>query len=129
MRMKYFVLDSLKLKAEQISDNEYLIRLSNGEQIKVIEQPVYNGETWEWKVDTQYFSKEEYALRYLKRLISEKLTGIRVLYHEKREAPDICGNGRACRHPGKCNTALCSDCPVAEAFFAECDGVKLIYAV
>lgn len=129
MRMKYFVLDSLKLKAEQISDNEYLIRLSNGEQIKVIEQPVYNGETWEWKVDTQYFSKEEYALRYLKRLISEKLTGIRVLYHEKREAPDICGHGRACRYPGKCNTALCSDCPVAEAFFAECDGVKLIYAV
>lgn len=129
MRMKYLVLDSLKLKAEQINDNEYLIRLSNGEQIKVIEQPVYNGEIWEWKVDTQYFSKEEYALRYLKRLISEKLTGIRVLYHEKREAPDICGSGRACRHPGKCNTALCSDCPVAEAFFAERDGVKVVYAV
>lgn len=39
----------------------------------------------------------------------------------------ICGY--ACRFPGKCNSALCSDCPVAEAFFAERDGVELVYAI
>lgn len=58
---------------------------------------------------------------------AEKLTGKRILLHKKREKPDICGY--ACRFPGKCNSALCSDCPVAEAFFAERDGVELVYAI
>ena len=126
--MEYHV--KMRLNAEQISDSKYIIHLSNGKQIEVEEQPEYNGVVWAWKVDGQYFGKDGHALDYLKRLIAEKLTGIRVVYHEKRKAPDICGvDGCACRRPGECNTNLCMECPVAEAFFAERDGVKLVYAI
>ena len=123
--MEYHV--KMCLNAEQISDNKYIIHLSNEKQIEVEEQPEYNGVVWAWKVDSQYFGKDEHALDYLKRLVAEKLTGIRVIYHEKRKVPDICGY--ACRRPGECNTNLCMECPVAEAFFAERDGVKLVYAI
>lgn len=126
--MEYYV--KIRLNAEQISDTKYIIHLSNGKQIEVEEQVEYNGVVWAWKVDNQYFSKDTIVLSCLKSLIVEKLTGVRVIYHEKREAPNICGvDGCACRHPGKCNTMLCSDCPVAEKFFADRDGVELIYAV
>ena len=75
-------------------------------------------------------SKEEYALQYLKTLVAEKLTGKRILFHKKYEVPAICGvNGAACRARGECNRALCDRCPVAEQFFADRDGVELIYAV
>ena len=129
--MKMYVTDSLYLNAEQVGDNKYIIHLTNGEEIRVTELPKDDrGSIWLWKINSQYFDKDEYALNYLKKLISEKLTGYRIILHAKKEAPVICGtDGRACRCPGKCNTALCSDCPVAEAFFAERDGVKLIYAV
>lgn len=128
--MRYFILDSLQMNGEQISDNEYRIHLANGKQIVILESPVYNDVPWAWKVDTQYFSNDRHALNYLKQLIAEKLTDVRVLFHEKKNVPEICGvNGRACRSPGKCNTALCSYCPIAEAFFAERDGVKVVYAV
>lgn len=81
-----------------------------------------------WKVDTQFFSRDNWAAKYLLRLIEEKKTGIRKIYHERRTPPDICGiGGKACRSPGKCNTMLCTDCPVAEEFFAERDGVVLQY--
>lgn len=66
-------------------------------------------------------------LEDLELLPAEKLTGKRILLHKKREKPDICGY--ACRFSGECNRALCSDCPVAEAFFAERDGVELVYAI
>lgn len=88
------------LAAEQVAENRYIIHLSNGKEIEVTEHPVHNG---------------------------NMLTGKRILLHKKREKPDICGY--ACRFPGKCNSALCSDCPVAEAFFAERDGVELVYAI
>lgn len=129
--MKMYVTDSLYLNAEQVGDNKYIIHLTNGGEIRVTELPKDDrGSIWLWKINSQYFDKDEYALNYLKKLISEKLTGCRIILHAKKEAPVICGtDGRACRCPGKCNTALCSDCPVAEAFFAERDGVKLIYAV
>lgn len=129
--MKMYVTDSLYLNAEQVGDNKYIIHLTNGEEIRVTELPKDDrGSIWLWKINSQYFDKDEYALNYLKKLIFEKLTGYRIILHAKKEAPVICGtDGRACRCPGKCNTALCSDCPVAEAFFAERDGVKLIYAV
>lgn len=128
--MKMYVTDSLYLDAEQTSETTWVIHLSNGKQITVEEHPEYNGTTWDWKVNTQFFEKDQYALNYLKQLISEKLTGKRIIYHAKKEVPNICGvDGRACRSPGQCNTALCSSCPVAEAFFAERDGVELIYAV
>lgn len=128
--MKYCVMDRLTYNAEQVSDRLFVIHLSNGKQIEVEEQPVHNGNTWAWRVDTQIFDKDGYALEYLRRLVTEKLTGIRIIEHQKFEVPDICGiDGRACRCPGKCNTMLCSMCPVAEKFFADRDGVKLVYAV
>ena len=38
-------------------------------------------------------------------------------------------NGAACRCPGKCNSMICTACPVAEKFFADRDGVELVYAI
>lgn len=130
-KMKMYITDSLYLNAEQVSDNRYIIHLTNGKEIKITELPKDDkGSIWRWKIESQYFDKDEYALNYLKTLISEKLTGYRIVLHAKKEVPVICGvDGRACRSPRKCNTALCYDCPVAEAFHAERDGVKLIYAV
>ena len=122
--------DILGIRAKETGENHYRIDLSNGKRIDIVKDIEYNGSIWEWKIDTQIFSKDEYAKDYLKKLIAEKLTGIRIIYHEERKAPDICGvNGTACRHPGKCNTMLCSDCPVAYKFFAERDGVELVYAI
>lgn len=87
-----------------------------------------DGSEWAWKIDTQYFSWDKWAFDYMKKLIQEKETGIRVINHPKQKVPEICGvNGAACRHPNKCNTMLCSDCPVAEEFFAKRDGVTLQY--
>ncbi len=128
--MEMFVTDSLHLNAEKISEKDYIIRLSNGKEIKVEKDPEYNGSTWAWRVDGQIFSRDDYALSYLKQLAAEKLTGKRILFHSKKEVPDICGvDGCACRAKNKCNTALCSFCPVAEQFEADRDGVDLIYAI
>lgn len=115
------------LLVKQRSGEEIATQLSNGKEIEVTERPVHNGNVWDWKVDSQVFDTDNYALNYLKKLVAEKLTGKRILLHKKREKPDICGY--ACRFPGECNRALCSDCPVAEAFFAERDGVELVYAI
>lgn len=128
--MEMYVSDSLCLDAEKISDKVYIIHLSNGKEIRVEKEPEHNGSTWEWRVDSQVFSRDDYALSYLKRVVMEKLTGKRIILHAKKEVPNICGvEGRACRTKGKCNTALCSFCPVAEKFEADQDGVELIYAV
>ena len=122
--------DSLFLNAEALDEKRWIIHLSNGKTIAVEKEPEYNGQTWEWRIDGQVFGKDGYALDYLKRLVAEKLTGKRIILHQKRKVPEICGiEGRACRHPGECNTMLCSDCPVAEKFFADRDGVELVYAV
>ena len=123
--MKMYVAEYLA--AEQVAEDRYIIHLSNGKEIEVTEHPVHNGNMWDWKIDSQVFDTDDYALNYLKKLVAEKLTGKRIILHKKREKPDICGY--ACRFPGKCNSALCSDCPVAEAFFAERDGVELVYAI
>ena len=120
----------LFLNAEVLDEKRWIIHLSNGKTIAVEKEPEYNGQTWEWMIDGQVFSKDEYALDYLKRLVAEKLTGKRIIFHQKRKVPEICGiEGRACRHPSECNTMLCSNCPVAEKFFADRDGVELVYAV
>lgn len=125
-----YVSDSLFLNAEALDEKRWIIHLSNGKTIAVEKEPEYNGQTWEWRIDGQVFGKDGYALDYLKRLVAEKLTGNRIILHQKRKVPEICGiEGRACRHPGECNTMLCSDCPVAEKFFADRDGVELVYAV
>ena len=87
-----------------------------------------NGTVFPWKEKTQFFDHDCWAKKYLLRLIDEKKTGIRKIYHKRRIPPEICGfEGRACRSPGKCNTMLCTDCPIAEDFFAERDGVVLQY--
>lgn len=118
------------MDAKKDDSNAYIISLSNGKTITVQANVIHNGSTWDWKVDNQVFSNEVYALKYLQRLITEKLTGVRIIFHIKRAVPVICGvDGKACRAPGECNRALCLGCPVAEAFFAERDGVKLVYAV
>lgn len=128
--MMWYLLDSIALNPERVAEDTYMIRLSNGAEITVVEHPEHNGNVWAWKVDTQIFSDDWGATSYLKKLIYEKLTSKRIIYHAKKEVPDICGtNGAGCRNKGKCNRALCSHCPVAEAFFAEQDGVELIYAV
>lgn len=128
--IEFIVSDSMYLNAEAIDEKHWIIHLSNGMEIPVEKEPEHNGVIWEWKIGTQLFDKEKYAIPYLNALITEKLTGKRVIFHKKREVPTICGvDGRACRHPGECNTMLCSDCPVAEKFFADRDGVELIYAV
>lgn len=128
--MQMYVADSLYFNAEQISEKVYIIHLSNGKEIRVEKEPEHNGNIWGWKVDTQVFDRDEYALGYLKELVAEKLTGKRIIRHRKMEVPDICGeDGAACRARGKCNLALCGSCPVAEKFFADRDGVELVYAI
>lgn len=79
---------------------------------------------WKWLVDGQYFDSDKFAAKYLLRRIEEIRSGIRIFDHEKQAVPAICGvEGRACRHPNACNSALCSHCPVAEEFFAKRDGI------
>lgn len=121
------VCDCMHLNAEMVGGSSFVIHLANGKTISVEEN---QERPFPWKIDDQMFSREDFAERYLQRLIAEKLTGKRIIMHAKGKVPDICGvDGAACRHPGKCNSALCSYCPVADAFFAERDGVELIYAV
>ena len=127
--LDYFLSDAVHLNL-QWNGNRAVINLSNGKTISVEKDAKHNGEVWDWKIDSQYFSNGDYALRYLKDLIVEKITGKRILLYAKREVPEICGvEGRACRAPGECNRALCWRCPVAEKFFADRDGVELVYAV
>ena len=129
--LEMYLSDPLYLNAKSdISGKLWRVCLSNGKCFDVWKEPEYNGRIWAWCVETQYFDKEEYALQYLKTLVAEKLTGKRILFHRKYEVPAICGvNGAACRARGECNRALCDRCPVAEQFFADRDGVELIYAV
>lgn len=133
--VEMYVTDSLFLDAEKISEKVFIVHLSNGKEIRVEKDAEYVNETekkstWMWKIDEQFFDKDEYALNYLKKLLVERLTGKRIILHSKRNAPDICGvDGCACRARGKCNTALCSYCSVAEKFFADRDGVELVYAI
>ena len=114
--------------AVRMSFNTWKVTDRKGWSIMVVRDPFYRDTEFRWKVDTQYFSHEKWAVNYLERIIQEKRTGIRVIDHPKRQVPNICGvNGSGCRSPGKCNTALCQDCPVAEEFFAKRDGVTLKY--
>lgn len=128
--MEMYVTDSLFYNAERRAEDLYVINLSNGRCIFIEKNPFHNGEYWAWRVDDQIFSNDEHALEYLRKLVAEKLTGIRVINHRRYDVPDICGvDGRRCRAKNECNRALCDYCPVAEEFFAKRDGVKLVYAV
>ena len=124
--MSYF-LDSIGASPDSfdVPDGEgdrWNVRLSNGQNIVVRRCDDV------WQVDTQRFFNEDHAVNYLKKLIAEKLTGKRIKFRQSR-IPEICGvNGAACRNPGKCNFMLRMDCPIADAFFAEKDGVEIMYA-
>ena len=110
---------------------KWRIQLSNGKEIEIEKNPVSStGTAWAWRIDCQYFDNEDIAVKYLRQLVTEKLTGKRVLLRKKGAVPEICGiDGIRCRNPLACNSALCSHCPVADAFFADRDGVELIYAI
>ena len=128
-----FASSSIPYEASTLSEKLWLIEnRKKGWNFHVHQDAVYveTGSVWDWKVDSQYFSKDEYAAKYLMKLIGEKNTGIRYINRPRRKVPDICGvDGSYCRHPNECNTMLCSDCPVAEEFFASRDGVTLKYAM
>ena len=118
------------MKAECLDKKRFVIHLSNGADIPVEKDLEYNGSIWGWKIGNQIFSDEKSGRRYLERLVAENLTSKRIVLHAKGDVPEICGvNGAACRAPGECNRALCSRCPLAEKFFADRDGVELIYVV
>ena len=126
----------LGVQAEEISEDSYVIRLINGKDIHVKTNVIYKDKTgnlggaFPYQVEDQYFSNFQHASSYLKSLIQEKISGVRYILHSKKNPPEICGvDGSACRAPGECNRALCSACPVAEAFFAKQDGVTLVYAI
>ena len=82
--MKMYVEEYLA--AEQVAEDRYIIHLSNGKEIEVTEYPVHNGNMWDWKIDSQVFDTDDYALNYLKKLVAEKLTGKRIILHKKRES-------------------------------------------
>lgn len=112
--VEMYVSDSLYLNAEVLDEKHWMIHLSNGAEIPVEKDPEHYGSRWGWKIGNQIFSDDKTALWYLERLVTEKLTGKRIVLHAA---------------PGECNRALCSRCPVAEKFFADRDGVELVYAV
>lgn len=137
----------LGVQAKQTGENTYLVRLVNGKTFTVITDAEHHDKdsygndrvtTWEFKVDTQYFSNFDYAYKYIHELITEKLTGNRIIYHARKEVPCICGGEEFLKehendswgcHAQKDNTFSnnCSYCPIAEEIQAKRDGVTLIY--
>lgn len=118
----------LGVDAYQIDTNLFEVRLINGKSIRIERQAKYGNDIYYCKIDSQYFTSFHPARTYLHQLILEKISCYRMIYHRKQTVPEICGvNGSACRAKGECNRALCTNCPVAEEFFAEKDGVKLMY--
>ena len=117
-----------RYKAQKASRNLWII--SDREQsweLSVCKDAVYpdSDTVWTWKIDTQFFEKDNWAARYLMRRIQEKITGIRYIKHKKGTVPSICWG--TCRHPEQCNTMLCSDCPIAETFWAKREGIRMLY--
>ncbi len=117
--------------------SEYNITSNNPERpwtIQVLKDIEHNATVWDWKVDTQIFSKDEWATNYLIKLIAEKITGERIINHAHQQVPDICGCEEYIVKHSECRATrcgsfsmLCSDCPIAEQMQAEKDGVRLVY--
>jgi len=120
------------LKADYIDSKHYCIKskdTNNPWTINVYKNVVYNGSEWAWKVDTQVFSNDVYATSYLKTRIQEKTTGIRIIYQDTHQIPDICGIGTHCRAEGR-NwefSMLCSSCPKAHKHQADAEGLTVVY--
>jgi len=128
--IKEIKTEILGVDCYQMTENIFEIRLVNGQTIIVKKDIEYNGSIWNYQVNGYYFNNFKSVYEYVRTLIVEKLTGNRIIYHTKKQIPEICGyEGKACRHPEKCNTMLCLNCPIAEQFFAKHDNVKLIYVI
>lgn len=124
--------------AKNHGDGKYTISSENTVNpwnIHVLKDAIYpeTGSVWDWKVDGQLFSRDEWAAAYLVKLIAEKITGERIIDRERGKVPDICGceeyvSKYSCRAKQRGYfTMLCSYCPIAEQMEADRDGVKLIY--
>ena len=115
-------------------DGRYIIS-GDGWSIEVLKDAPYpaTGSVWEWRVAGQFFSRDDWAAEYLTKLIAEKVTGERVLDHERGSVPDICGteeyvSNHSCRAKMRgVFSMLCQYCPVAEQIEADRDGVTLKY--
>lgn len=119
------VLRDLMPENEDAGFQKDTITLANGATIEVEPNPVYEETRWLWRIDNQIFSVDAYAENFLRKRVTEKLTGKRILLRAKGKVPEICGN--ICPHPEH-NRALCDYCPIAEAAAADEDGLELIYA-
>lgn len=119
------VLRDLMPENEDAGFQKDTITLANGATIEVEPNPVYEETRWLWRIDNQIFSVDAYAENFLRKRVTEKLTGKRVLLRAKGKVPEICGN--ICPHPEH-DRALCDYCPVADAARADEDGLKLVYA-
>lgn len=88
-----------------------------------------NNTIWAWKINGQYFSRDDWASEFLIRRIAEIKTGVRIINRERGSAPEICGNeGSYCRAKIRGYfTMLCSYCPIAEQIEADRDKVKIKY--
>ena len=85
--VEMYVSDSLYLNAEVLDEKHWMIHLSNGAEIPVEKDPEHYGSRWGWKIGNQIFSDDKTALWYLERLVTEKLTGKRIVLHAKGEVP------------------------------------------
>ena len=117
------VLRDLMPENEDAGFQKDTITLANGATIEVEPNPVYEETRWLWRIDNQIFSVDAYAENFLRKRVTEKLTGKRILLRAKGKVPEICGN--ICPHPEH-NRALCDYCPIAEAAAADEDGLELI---
>lgn len=117
-----------RYKAQKAGRNLWIITDKDQSwELPVCKDAVYPGSNtvWAWKIDTQFFENNEWAVRYLMQRIQEKTTGIRYIKHKKGTVPSICQH--ICRHPEQCNTLLCSGCPIAEVFWAKREGINMLY--
>ena len=119
------------LNAEPTGSKCFLVRSTDEKKpwtLDIEEKPLRDGEEWEWKIDGQIFSKNDCAVRYLKRRIEENRIGIRIIYNDDPQFPLICGDGSDCRYELRgCFSMLCSSCAKANKIEADKDGLVIEY--
>ena len=128
--MEYILMD---MGAERITDDLYVFHLTNGKMLEA-ERLSHDDRDYDlWKIGNTPladFGGVSVCRRVVERIVREQYTGQRIIPRKKGTIPEICGiEGRACRAPGECNRALCMYCPIADKFFADRDGVELVYAI
>ena len=99
--------------------------------IEVVKDAVYpdeQGNVWPWRIDGQYFNRDNHACAYLMKRVKEKESGIRIIPHKKKDFPDLCRDRDYCRYDQrKIFSMLCYGCPKAEQIQAEAEGLSLVY--